>query len=239
MMKDILLFSGGLDSLIAWYYLDMPQPVYIPLGHRYQKRELEAVQGFNRKLGMDTIITKEIPLGEFEEEDANIPFRNAFLVLMASYYGDAIWLALQKGELNVPDRTKTFTKEMTLLLSLFKPNHALLKVDSPFWDMTKVDMVRWYKEQGLDINILLSTTSCYKGTNCGVCSACFRRWVALILNGIEEKYGTDPWDSVLAVEYAVKARRGVYDKERCHEIITALNTKWAKEDWDTLKKIGV
>lgn len=235
-MRDVLLFSGGLDSLIAWYYLGKPQPVYVPLGHRYQKGELEAVQDFNRKLGMDTIITKELPLGNFEKWDANIPFRNAFLVLMASYYGNTVWLALQKGELNVPDRTKTFTKEMTLLLSLFKPNITLVKVDSPFWDMTKADMVRWYKDAGLDINTLLSTTSCYYGTRCGVCPACFRRWVALAVNGIEEKYEKNPWDSVLAVDYAIKAHNGVYDRERCNEITAALNTKWTKEDWNILKR---
>ena len=44
-----LLFSGGLDSFILWHLLDYPTPVYVTLGHKYERRELATIE----RLGMD------------------------------------------------------------------------------------------------------------------------------------------------------------------------------------------
>ena len=43
MSKDILLFSGGLDSYIAYFYLQNPTCLFIDLKHKYAEIEKRTV----------------------------------------------------------------------------------------------------------------------------------------------------------------------------------------------------
>lgn len=232
MEKDVLMFSGGLDSLIAWFYLDKPKCVYCALGHKYQHKEFEAIDKLVDELAiwgeeMEVTVDKSLQLYDIEEEDANIPMRNSFLAHIGALYGDNIWLIVQKGETNIPDRTMNFFNNVTHLLRDLNENNEI-EVDSPFWDMTKADMVNWYVEEGFPIGLLLKSSSCYSrmvGEHCGECSACFRRWVALSLNDIEEDYKVNPWETELAEEYLEKAHNGYYVEQRNEEIIRALRRK--------------
>jgi len=222
--KDVLLFSGGLDSLIAWYYLDYPTCLYVDLGHRYSVKEKLVTQTLAKNLGMKLIIDKRLNLADKEEPDAYIPMRNSFLAHVGALYGDRVWIIAQKGELDLPDRSPKFFNQITNLLQYLNRNPKI-SVNSPFFSHTKTDMVAWYVKNQLPVENLLLSTSCYKGTNCGTCSACFRRWVSLELNGIEEQYAADPWDSPLAQEYLDKVKQGLYEPTRAKEIIMALNKR--------------
>ena len=86
----ILLFSGGLDSYIAWDYLGRPKTLYFDIGHKYCVHEIERI----KELVPDTIIDSRLRLSDWEEKDANIPMRNVFFVMMASFYGDRIVLVV-------------------------------------------------------------------------------------------------------------------------------------------------
>jgi len=99
----ILLFSGGLDSFVAWHFLNNPPTLYVGLGHRYMVHEIEMV----KKLIPATIMeTNMLNLGAWEKKDANIPLRNAFLVMIASYYDKDVALIVQQGEMEIMTKTE-------------------------------------------------------------------------------------------------------------------------------------
>jgi len=214
---EILLYSGGLDSYIAWWYLGRPKTLYCRLGHRYEAKELEAV----RRTIPETVIDDTlINLGRnWEEEDANIPARNLFLVLVAGMYGaDKVWLVVQEGEMEIPDRSERFF-EMAIEVCSFLLGKKV-EVDTPFRHMTKVEMVGWYLKQGLPVEELLKTRSCYSGGEkpCGECGACFRRIMALKLNGLDEEMEVKIESSKIGKEYYRKWKEGKYTGKRGEEM---------------------
>ncbi len=217
-MNSILLYSGGLDSYIGWEYLERPKTVYFALGHRYQNYEIDSIQ----KTIPETIIDKRLYLGDMEQPDAFIPLRNDILIRLASLYSKKIYLIVQKGELDLTDRSITFFKNIEESLSYLWDSYVV--VHSPFFNMTKVQMVEWYVKKGLLVENLLATRSCYSSedTPCGACSACFRRWVAFTLNGIQEKMKNNilEWEGVKT--YIDKMKKGNYDQVRTEETFQAL-----------------
>jgi len=219
----ILLYSGGLDSYIAWEYLHRPKTIYFALGHRYQAHELSAI----KKTIPDTIVDSTmLNFSNWEREDAFIPYRNAFLVLGAAMYGEPISLVVQKGELDLPDRSRQFLLKMTNLLTQLNDT-KYTAVGSPFLTMTKTKMVAWYKKRGFQVSNLLVTRSCYsEGVHpCGACGACFRRWVAFVNNGIYEKMANDILLWKGTQDYIRKMKAGEYDQDRVDETLQALRIR--------------
>ena len=214
----ILLFSGGLDSYIAWHYLGKPKTLYCNLGHRYAVHEIETI----KKLIPATIIDDRLNLADQELRDANIPLRNAFLIMIASYYDPDVVLVVQKGEMNIPDRSPTFFNESAEWLS-FLHDHTVT-VSTPFHHMTKTQMVAWYILNGHDVKKLIATRSCYDAGDypCGNCAACFRRWVAFTNNDLEEVYVSDVTQYSEIQTYIKKMKAGVYDRVRTVETFEPL-----------------
>lgn len=234
--RHVLLFSGGLDSFIAYhwikYYYGEPDLLYIALGHKYQDREIKAINKLTAQgVIPGAFVDHSLNLGDWEEPSANIPMRNSLLAHVAAKYGDNIWMIVQKGETNIPDRSPEFFEQLDTLLTHL--NGRPIAIDSPFWHMSKVDMVKWYKDIAeLPITDLINTTSCYEESPrnfptapCGKCSACFRRWVAFELNDIEEPYLVNPWETDLAQQYLKKGVIGFYGAGRDEEIIRALTKR--------------
>lgn len=228
-MNTLLLFSGGLDSFIGWHYLSRPDCLYIDLKHKYAGVEKERIKLLQTKLNIKVKYDRRLVLRDKEESDGNIPMRNSFLCHIAALHGgEWIYLIVQKGETHSPDRSINFlTKTQKLLSDMLEKE---ITIETPFLNMSKVDMVKWYREQGLSTENLLLTTSCYNiggnnGNQCGYCSACFRRWVAFELNDLQEEYYINPWDTELARRYLAAARSGEYKEQRAEEIISALERK--------------
>jgi len=211
----ILLFSGGLDSYIAWHYLGKPRTLYCDIGHRYAAQEIEAV----KKLVPDTIIDSRLRLSDWEKPDAHIPLRNAFFCMIASHYDKEIVLVVQKGEMDLPDRSHFFMGIMSGFLTVQYGSSKSYIVLSPFDHMTKTQMVKWYLESDLSREDLLSTRSCFDWDDgpCGNCAACFRRWIAFANSGLREEYRSPIQNYVGIQEYIHKMRAGMYDKERVQE----------------------
>jgi len=168
-------------------------------------------------------MSRMFDLGQFEHDDADIPQRNAFLMMGAAMFGASkIHLIVQKGETSIPDRTPKFFNQMSHLLS--ELNDREIIVTSPFFGMTKVEMVEWFLNSEGNVQELLKTRSCYSYTlgPCGRCGACFRRWVALEHNGIKETMENNIllWDGIET--YIKKVQAGDYDPQRSRETITVL-----------------
>lgn len=228
----ILLFSGGLDSYIGWHYLGRPRTLYVDIGHRYSQIEREVI----KELIVTTHIDERLRLGDWEDEDAHIPLRNAFFIMIASYYDPHIAIVCQKGEQDLPDRSPYFFGYMNSLLNHnWGSRNTKTTVTNPFEDMTKVQMVKWYLDKGLPKEELYKTWSCYKPRDpehygafandlpCGHCSACFRRWVAFVNNDMfDEEYRANilNWEGI--VGYLKRMNDGEYDLQRVEETKNAL-----------------
>lgn len=235
---DVIMFSGGPDSLIGFWKLvnegRAVKGVYVPLGHKYEDIEMEVCKKFKIKWGMDIEIMERYPLGRFEQEDANIPARNLLLALVGSQLSDNVWLAVQREEMEIPDRSEYFFDVATDFLSFLFGRS--IYIDTPVRDLTKTEMVTWFLEdcktvgdRDLKMDMLKDSVSCYSGITpgCGKCRACFRRWVAFSLNGINEEYGVKPWYTNVAAEYMRGIISGKYKGQRKVEILRAM------------KKVGV
>lgn len=196
----VLLFSGGLDSFILWHLLDKPATLYCLLGHKYQKREYDTIQrlaAFCPEL--EPRFTTRARCGDLEfRGTGHIPFRNLALTMAAAWEGySTIILGALAGETS-RDKSRKFARDASRLLSYLE--EPPLTIVLPARGMTKRELVRLFLQRFPEKRDLLRmTSSCYnvadddqRYAGCGACIACFRRWVALSLNGIEEAYLNDP-----------------------------------------------
>ena len=71
--KKILLMSGGLDSLIGWFYLGKPKPIYCKMGHKYEDKELKCIKNLQRIIP-DLLIKplNNLQLGQYEIGRAHV-----------------------------------------------------------------------------------------------------------------------------------------------------------------------
>jgi 7-cyano-7-deazaguanine synthase in queuosine biosynthesis len=222
--KHVLMFSGGLDSYLAYLALKdngiEPTLVYAGLGHRYERDEFWAALALANFHGEELIHTKALQLGGWEEDNAYIPMRNGFLGMAGALYGDRIWMAIMDGEQTYDDCKKGTFTALSLAISALSGKPVI--VDSPFWDKTKAEVIASLNPH--HYKLLLRTTSCHRaervpGSQCGRCNACFRRWVAFAVNGIEDKFLSNPWEGSTADNYLWKVRQGdSYGGKRDEEI---------------------
>lgn len=224
MSQDVLMFSGGLDSYLAYLTLKQngihPLLVYADIGHRYRVEEMEAAAALAGRHGEVIHKSNVLNLGMYESLDAFIPNRNGFLAMVGALYGDKIWMAIMEGEQSYDDCKKDTFFAMSLALTNMSGRSTV--VDSPFWNYTKAEVIKELKPGYRDS--LRATRSCHNmhlhgGLHCGRCGACFRRWVAFSVNNIKENYVHTPYEGPLAEEYKAKVSDdSVYGVRRSVEI---------------------
>lgn len=211
----ILLFSGGVDSYAAWLYLNKPPTVYFNTRNRYWKNEIQTVTG----LIPSTIIDTSLDLKDREiGEKAYIPARNLLFATQAMKYSDSIVIAGLRDD-KVSDKNESVFQEFSNLLT--KLEGRTITVMSPFFHMSKSEVVKWVMRKHPDEvhNLVYRTMSCYTEGRfyCGLCPACYRKWCALAVNGINDRY--EFYNSTLVETYFRKALLGEYDQRRCFDIM--------------------
>lgn len=220
----ILCFSGGIDSFVAYHYLKEPPTIYFDIGSPYAQKEINNVM----KIAPNTIIDRTFPfLGEDDTEDDNayIPYRNLFFAMRASYYDPHVVIAGVKDD-QVSDKNERVFREFSCMLSSLEGKE--IRVTSPFWDLTKADVVRWFIENMAHPHAILSTVSCYSEedtTYCGRCRCCFRKWNALVLNGFEVAFH----NKEMAIGYKEAALSDKYIPERNEGILEALEVYYGPD----------
>lgn len=224
MTREILLFSAGLDSFPAWYHLGRPPCLYLDLGHRYAAQERAAIAELAEACGMQVEISDELRLGRWEREDAIIPLRNAHLAMLAAQRADTVWCIGVKGDNTLDKSPAAFTGMSRFISGL---TGRTVRVGSPFWSMTKTEIVAWYLAQGLPVEYLLLTFSCGRDdgvrTHCGACSSCLRRWTSLVNNDVEAPFDAPPWQWRRVEDHYVPAMAsGRYPAHRAEEFFAAL-----------------
>ena len=118
--KSVLLFSGGMDSLMINALLKPDILLNVNMNSTYDARERETFPNLisEFKQGENYIyLGKELDLGIYERDDAIVPNRNAHLVLLASHYGETIWLGSVNGDRSF-DKDEIFYHHMETLLNL-------------------------------------------------------------------------------------------------------------------------
>ena len=195
--REILLFSGGMDSYMAWRLLDHPPCLYVKLGHRYQESELNTCRVLEA-WSQDRLEVQVCDLGAhfggLEQPDGHIPYRNLVLATVAATFADVVYLGAVRGEAS-RDKSARFLEHAAEDLGWLERRRV--DVVAPFRHLTKAALVRKYLREFPEASsrwMLRRTRSCYAEDEvaCGRCQACFRRWVAFTLNGLEEQYLVDP-----------------------------------------------
>lgn len=223
-MNEILLFSAGLDSFPAWHFLGRPPALYFDTGHRYASQERSALAALSARCGINLTVSTELDLSVWEADDAIIPMRNAYFAMLAANRADTIWCVGVKGD-HVHDKSpEAFARISDFISSM---SSRRIRLDSPFWDMTKTQIVAWYLGQGLPAEDLLLTFSCSRtdraGLHCGRCPSCLRRWISLANNRIDAPFEHPPWSWTQVTDYYVGAMQdGTYPPARAEEFFAAL-----------------
>jgi 7-cyano-7-deazaguanine synthase len=194
----VLLYSGGLDSFVTAHLWPAETLVYFGLGHKYEREERQTIAASE----MPVVFDFRLKLGDYELPNAIIPLRNLYLVAMASHYGRTIGLGALRGEVN-PDKSEQFRAQTEAVLNTcyaesYWSDGAPYRVEFPVAQWSKAELIREYLAAGFDADALTAfTRSCYAPTvlQCGHCSACIKRYIALTLNGLSESYTRNPHTS--------------------------------------------
>ena len=230
--REVLCFSGGVDSVIAWHYLEYPQPIYIKFWHKYQQKEMVSIRKLEDYISRLKVKRVDgLSLGKFEVgENAYIPQRNFHVALIASHYGDKIYIVGIKGD-NVPDKTPQAFDIMGHAMNFIKKeDEPMISIDSPFWKMTKPEIIKWFIDEykpAYATKVLKKSVSCYDDKtigSCGQCPACFRKWIALESAGLKSynwfERDIRKWKGIK--EYKDKISKGEYDIHRSKETLEVL-----------------
>jgi len=239
-MNILILYSGGLDSLIMKRYAEVNYPdasvtcVFYNIGQAYAHKEIAALP--------DYVVQRELPwldgAGTASKEgsasgDIYIPGRNMLLATAAAcmYLPDEIWMGALQGEMhdNATDKNFAFLARMNdalgYVLSPFKKN---VRVRFPLAEaeMNKLRAVEWALAHGVSETTIKASSSCLSGEdgNCGKCVVCLRRWGIFRQLGIpEEQYNVNPLYTQELHDLAHAMVEGDhYDEDRKSEILPAL-----------------
>ena len=229
--KSVLLFSGGQDSLIINYLMKPDVLLNISMNSNYDKTERNTFDSIGIDQSKLVNLDDVIDLGIFERDDAIIPNRNAHLTLLASHFGETIWLGSVHGDRSFDKDEKFYTRMEDLLNHMWQAQHwteeRRFTISSPFKDRTKTDLVNEYLTFGGNQLYLLTSYSCYEGEeqHCGQCKACFRKWVSLENNGIDTEgyWKKNPWDSSWLEDVLASIYNGGYRGKEDTDIINALD----------------
>jgi len=192
--KSVLLFSGGMDSLIMNYLLSPDILLVLPHGQKYERRELEAIERLVKKGFIDEkklIYDNRFNFSSFERDDAIIPNRNLYFIGAATDYGENIYLGSVYGDRSLDKSKEFFTKCEDMFNYLFQSQHwcneRKFTISAPFKEYTKTELVKEFLSKGGNDEMLKVSYSCYNqlALPCGKCKPCFRKWVSLENNLIK------------------------------------------------------
>lgn len=227
MRKRIILYSGGMDSLIMSRMYEDAERLYVALGTRYAEKEIA-------RLPPEVLVDRRLYLGDRERSDAIVPDRNLFLVMIAAMRGDDILLGATAGDLS-HDKNATWAVKTSDLLNYMRSDHhsdgKTVSVHLPIKHLSKGDLVAWWLSNNWSVYPLLDSVSCYSELpgQCGVCKSCMRKWLALRSQGIgcSSIFNTDPrladWSQARAAWEAGEIWRCESEDAYAREVLSEYN----------------
>lgn len=208
--KQVILYSGGMDSYILSAMYPDAMRIYVDVRSRYADKEMA-------HLPRGVTVVRGLDLSSWERADAIIPGRNFFLALVAAQYGEEIMLGATLGDLSTDKDPKFAALGTELLQHMFSGRHfqdpeRSPRIALPISGMSKGQLVAWYmKQRRRDQLGLVNTVSCYHPDKlqCGECKSCVRKWIALEHSHVTNAaiWSSDPKKSAALAEIAAKLRK--------------------------------
>ena len=242
----VLLYSGGIDSYIAYYYAKSKYKniklIFVNYGQTYAKQEYDFIK--NQDLDVEYVdITSytNIETPPTNNYGEIFPGRNWILATIASDYINKrgeIWMVAIGGEVKEKwgDKSEYFFREGSKILS--ERTNKNITITSPFKNKTKGQIVKWYLENGLDKNKLIDTVSCHdideNNLPCGKCMGCAHRTVGFIYNNIfENNFRNDILKTLINLySREINNEFSEFSEQRKKEIsVTIERLQYLKEKW--------
>jgi 7-cyano-7-deazaguanine synthase len=212
-MKTVVLLSGGMDSVTAFYQVKRENEVVAALsfdyGSKHNAREIPFAKlhadrggvphrtidlGFMNECFSSDLLKSggEIPDGHYAQDNMKrtvVPFRNGIMLAVAcgfaeSIGGEALAIAAHSGDHAIyPDCREPFMRAMGAAME--EGTYARIHLMRPFIEMDKAAIARRGVQLGIDFS---ETWSCYKGgeIHCGTCGTCVERREAFLLAGLAD-----------------------------------------------------
>lgn len=192
-MTDVLLISGGLDSIAAWRLLDCPPAIFFEHGQKALPREQRALVWAAGRAGMEwgcphAHITARLIPPLTVQENGYVPYRNAIFCLLAANYTGADRILIAQVAEWAPDKNLRFYRRLGRLMNEMTRSRVneidrRVVIEAPFAGLTKGRLLEEYCDEfGYDQGLALaqSTWSCYQlgASHCGECSGCLHRMQA-------------------------------------------------------------
>lgn len=206
--QSVLLYSGGLASLIHYLMLGRPTAVYVHAGSRVERAERNAIDAQVRNIdGMKVHNVEAVPFGRSSDS-----LRGAvFPLVMSAMVGAPEASVVYTGHTNGYTTRQELKRVGRQISEIYERR---IEVLAPFLDYSLYQLVEEFKgaypERWREYISL--TRSCDNQTvnplvRCGECLGCVRRWAALAQNGLFEFYpNAHPSDhSNVVVESMVNA----------------------------------
>ena len=223
-MDRILMFSGGLDSLLIkeLHGFKNEECLFVRMGTQENENEERFIDTY-----FPGVIKVDCPLSVYELGNKIVPFRNYFLTLIGAQYAPNIYFGYTAGD-TTRDKDYVYKGLMESLLNYFTdiPEKAPFERDQPyqiqmpFKFFTKTEILEMYIRQGYDLKILSKSPSCYYN-QCGKCRSCLRRYVAFFLNGL----GIDFTPSLLELDELLTEAIRKDRKKEIKEIKKCINLR--------------
>lgn len=209
-MKIVVLYSGGLDSLIMLHMARTWHPdaeikcLYYKHGADSESSEIARLPNEVEVRHIDWLNDQCRAVSKKDDPFAGaiyIPGRNLVFTTLAACQElpDEIWMGTLWDEDNeqATDKNTEFMEDTSELLSyVLSPFIDKVKIRFPFVEqkMTKELSVSWALRHGISEDDLVSTVSCWHHTDmaCGVCKQCFKRYFIFVLNGFQERCKVHP-----------------------------------------------
>jgi 7-cyano-7-deazaguanine synthase len=212
-MKVVVLLSGGMDSVTAFYDArqahEVVGAVSFHYGSKHNDREIFFAAQHAVRCGVPHSVIPlafvgdlfksdllqsggEIPRGHYEEQTMKktvVPFRNGIMLSIAAGYAESLEaqglvIAAHAGDHAIyPDCREDFMGAMGEAIRL--GTYAQVELLRPFIAMTKADIAARGAQLGVDYS---RTWSCYVGgdVHCGECGTCVERREAFLLAGVPD-----------------------------------------------------
>jgi 7-cyano-7-deazaguanine synthase len=212
-MKVVVLLSGGMDSVAAFYDSTSRHEVVAAIsfdyGAKHNHKEIPFAAYHCRKFNLEHRVIPldfvgelfksdllksggAIPDGHYEEQTMKstvVPFRNGIMLSIAAGFAESkeargLVIAAHAGDHAIyPDCREEFMKSMADAIRL--GTYAGITLLRPFICMTKADIASRGQALGVDFS---QTWSCYKGgtLHCGTCGTCVERREAFMLAGVPD-----------------------------------------------------
>lgn len=185
-MSDLLLLSGGIDSIAVAAWLRPAKCLTIDYGQKAAAAEIVASEQACKALQLDhTVLTAQIAdvgTGDMSDSGTSVhsqhsefwPFRNQYLATLAAMYSikhgySRVLIGTVATDCRHKDGTHQFVSDMDKLLCA---QEGAVRFAAPAISMTSAELVR---QSRIDPSALAWAHSCHVGPlACGRCRGCIK-----------------------------------------------------------------